>query len=417
MFNQLFKDSSAVARHQFLPLAKEREQFLADLAQQGYKQNTLLLTAPILLRAARLLERLGKSTLGASEVQSAVDRFIREPCRDIRMKRWRDYEREALCRLLKQWLIFFGQWKKPALPSGPLWKLYRDFLKWLEEERGLSKGSLKNRRYSLLSFLRWWEEKKRSLSTLKINDLDDFLQSCHRRGLSRVGIRNAANAARSFLRYVEGHGLCRLGLADAFHGPTIYSQEGLPRGPLWSEVRDLLARLDTHRRSDIRNRAILMLFAIYGMRRQEVVHLRLDDIDWRNDTITIDRSKQRRRQTYPLLPSVGQAILRYLENVRPKTTHREVFLRLLAPVRPMSSTALWAVAAYSMDKAGVRAFPHRGPHSLRHACARRLMSEGFSLTQVGDHLGHRSADATRIYTKVDLAALREVANFDLGEVL
>ncbi len=58
--------------------------------------------------------------------------------------------------------------------------------------------------------------------------------------------------------------------------------------------------------------------------------------------------------------------------------------------------------------------PHRGPHSLRHACAGHLMAERFSLKEVGDHLGHRSAYATRTYAKVDLAGLREVANFGLG---
>ena len=148
----------------------------------------------------------------------------------------------------------------------------------------------------------------------------------------------------------------------------------------------------------------------------EVAHLRLDDIDWRHDRLTVRRTKQRCRQTYPLLPSVGQAILRYLKEVRPKTHHREVFLRLLAPARPISSTALWAVVAYPIDRAGIKLL-HRGPHCLRHACAAHLTSEGFSLTEVGNHLGHRSADATRVYAKVDLPALREVAAFDLGEVL
>lgn len=57
---------------------------------------------------------------------------------------------------------------------------------------------------------------------------------------------------------------------------------------------------------------------------------------------------------------------------------------------------------------------HRGPHSLRHACAGHLVAEGFSLKEVGDHLGHRSAFATRTYAKVDLVGLREVGNFDLG---
>jgi site-specific recombinase XerD len=58
-----------------------------------------------------------------------------------------------------------------------------------------------------------------------------------------------------------------------------------------------------------------------------------------------------------------------------------------------------------------------GPHSLRHPCADHLVEEDFSLKEIGDHLGHRSSSATRIYAKVDLPALRELATFDLGGLI
>jgi integrase/recombinase XerD len=60
--------------------------------------------------------------------------------------------------------------------------------------------------------------------------------------------------------------------------------------------------------------------------------------------------------------------------------------------------------------------PHRGPHALRHACAARLVADGLPLKEIGDHLGHRSTSATRIYAKVDLIALKEVGDFDLGDL-
>ena len=66
-----------------------------------------------------------------------------------------------------------------------------------------------------------------------------------------------------------------------------------------------------------------------------------------------------------------------------------------------------------MAQLGIKSL-HRGPHSLRHACAGHLVKEGFSLKEIGDHLGHRSSFSTRTYAKVDLASLREVASFDLG---
>ena len=56
----------------------------------------------------------------------------------------------------------------------------------------------------------------------------------------------------------------------------------------------------------------------------------------------------------------------------------------------------------------------RGPHGLRHACARHLLESGLSFKQVGDHLGHRDPDTTRIYAKVNLTMLRRVAFDDLG---
>ena len=59
----------------------------------------------------------------------------------------------------------------------------------------------------------------------------------------------------------------------------------------------------------------------------------------------------------------------------------------------------------------------RGPHALRHACATRMLAEGLSLKEIGDHLGHRSPRSTLTYTKVDLVGLREVGNFDLGGLL
>jgi len=59
----------------------------------------------------------------------------------------------------------------------------------------------------------------------------------------------------------------------------------------------------------------------------------------------------------------------------------------------------------------------RGAHSLRHACASQLLDAGFTMKQIADHLGHRSMNSTRVYTKIDLRGLRQVAELDLGALL
>jgi len=159
-----------------------------------------------------------------------------------------------------------------------------------------------------------------------------------------------------------------------------------------------------------------MLFAVYGVRAGEVSRLQLSDIEWQRETIVFTRSKLIGSHSFPLCQSVGEAIIRYMKEVRPRSSRRELFLTMRAPFRPLTSNALWPVAARRLQKLGV-SLRHRGPHSLRHACATRLINEGLSLKEVGDHLGHRDPETIRIYAKVDLIRLREVASFDLGGLL
>jgi hypothetical protein len=58
-----------------------------------------------------------------------------------------------------------------------------------------------------------------------------------------------------------------------------------------------------------------------------------------------------------------------------------------------------------------------GPHGLRHAGATYLLAEGFTLKQIGDHLGHTMVRATEIYAKVDIASLRQVGEIDLSALV
>ena len=158
-----------------------------------------------------------------------------------------------------------------------------------------------------------------------------------------------------------------------------------------------------------------MLFAVYGLRAGEVWGLRLEDFDWEREMFTVVSSKAKRARSFPLTRSVGDAILRYLREVRPRSPHRELFLSLKPPFRPVY-TSLWGMVARRLRSLDVT-LPHYGPHALRHACAGRLLATGLSLKEIGDQLGHRNPETTRIYAKVDLVGLRQVADFDLGGVL
>jgi integrase/recombinase XerD len=283
-------------------------------------------------------------------------------------------------------------------------------------QRGLSAVTIRNRCWHVETFLEWFTELNRSFAEVSIRDIDAFLSLKADKGWSRVSLATSAEALRSFFRHAEVRSWCAVGLASGIDGPRVFKQEGLPVGPSWTDVERLIMVASGDQPRDIRDHAILLLFAFYALRSAEVAGLRLEDLNWEREIIVVARPKQRRAQEYPLVHSVGEAIVRYLQQVRPRCASREIFLTLKAPFRPLSAGALYHLVSSRLSELSSQS-QRRGPHSLRHACAGHLVAEGLSLKEIGDHLGHRSAYATRIYAKVDLAGLREVANFELGGLL
>ena len=155
---------------------------------------------------------------------------------------------------------------------------------------------------------------------------------------------------------------------------------------------------------------------VYGFRVSEVRQLRLNDIDWQNELIRLRRPKHGKTQEYPLTQEVGEAMLSYLKNVRPRSSHREVFLSLTQPFRPLSRTGLGVsdtAQAKTPGPAPSKVWAARTAPRGRHAPPfGRFQSQGG-----GRPSGHASTESTQIYAKVNLPALREVAALDLKEVI
>ena len=210
----------------------------------------------------------------------------------------------------------------------------------------------------------------------------------------------------------KDRGWCRAGLADGVMPSRFHPGETIPKGLDREEVARLLATTEGDRPADVRNRAVLMLLIAYGLRAGEVAGLGLDDLDWAEERLRVRRPKPGRTHHYPLSRGVGQAILRYLREVRPQRPERALFLTLKAPTRPMTRGAVGNVVRSRICRVGIVG-KRRGPHALRHGAAQHLLDNGLSMKEVGDYLGHRSVSATATYAKVRLDTLREVGEIDL----
>lgn len=417
MFDQLLQHPHALARHRDGPLSEERRRYLEHCAAQQmavwtrrHIANYLLIVAKVL----RLADRPG-ACITAEEIDAEAKRWAgrgsKPPKRQVLEGARRSFQRHAL-----RWLQFLGRFQLPAITQRPYTNQLAAFSDYQLRERGLSPNTVDRHRQMLYRFFLQLDQTGLRLQTLNVTQVDDLLAKKVGEGTcTRRTISTWVSILRPFFRFAEGHGWCRQGLAAALMAPRVFRHESLPVGLSWEDVKRLLAAADRERAVDIRDRAVLMLLAVYGLRAGEVSALSLDDFDWAQERLTVRCGKAQRPRIYPLCRPVGAAVLRYLREVRPRCDRREVFLTLCAPFRPL------AFALGAMVQRRLRALdvplPHYGPHALRHACATHLLSQGLSLKEIGDHLGHRSPDATCIYAKVDLASLRAVADFSLEGLL
>lgn len=175
------------------------------------------------------------------------------------------------------------------------------------------------------------------------------------------------------------------------------------------QVRRVLDQCDQSTATGRRDYAILMLLARLGLRANEVATLTLDDIDWRVGQFTV-LGKGRKTATMPLPPDVGAAIASYLQDGRPRSDSRRLFLLSVAPHGGFKGApGVQTVARSAIRRAGVTGVAHRGSHLFRHSLATGLLRSGATLTEIGQLLRHEQQDTTRIYAKVDVDSLRAIS--------
>jgi integrase len=215
-------------------------------------------------------------------------------------------------------------------------------------------------------------------------------------------------ATRAFLRYLAFRGSVHADLGLAVPAVAHWRLASLPHHLTADELMRVLAACDGVQPARIRDRAIVLLLARLGLRAGDVAQLRLTDLDWEQGTLQVT-GKGRYQVRLPLPQEVGDAVLRYLAT-RPRVPETDrVFLTMIAPVSPLrSSDAVSSVVARTFQRAGIQ-IARPGAHVLRHTAATEMLRHGVSLDHIGLVLRHRSLDMSAYYAKVDVDALRQVA--------
>ena len=290
----------------------------------------------------------------------------------------------------------------------PVERCAQRFERYLREERQLANATIVNYMPFIRDFLDDCCGKGPvRLSRLRAGHVVRFVQ----RQVPRLHLKRAkllTTALRSFLQYARYRGDIRLDLVAAVPVVANWSMSSIPRAIAPDQVHRLLAHIDRHTEVGRRDYAVLLLLARLGLRSGEVATLELEDINWKNGSLNV-HGKGGRRLQLPLPTDVGKAIAAYLRHGRPRSTSRRVFLRARAPIRGFAGPgAVGTIVRHAILRAGIDA-PTTGAHQFRHGLATEMLRHGAALSEIGELLGHRSPETTKIYTTVDLDALRTLA--------
>ena len=407
MFEKIFTQRLAIERYRTAPLVEQRLRYLQYCGEYGATLSTLRKAAWTQLCLIPLLNLTKRDRLTVSQVKAGIKKSAHPSS---------SRDKAEFISVAIRWLRFLGWLEEPVIIRHSYTAEVVAFKAWMREQRGWSEATIHSNCVAADEFFDWLTCRDFSLQAITISTVDQFIMyKTSQRHYSRVTIANHVGRLRAFFRFAEGQSRCMPGIAAGLKSPWIYRDASVPKGLSRDNVRRLLATTEGDKPVDKRDRAILMLLINYGLRSGEIRSLQLNDLDWERETVRVYRSKTGRTDLYPLSSGVGGAILRYILEVRPSQTERTLFLTLLAPLKPLSRGGLYHIVGDRLKRLGI-VTGHRGPHGLRHAAAQHLLDQGMSMKVIGDYMGHSNASSTAVYAKVNLKALREVADFDL-EVL
>ena len=391
------------------PLAPHIDEFMLYLANRDYAANTFCNYLGVVSHFAQWMHsrRLRLQSIDEALVAKFIDQHLPRCHCSGPVQRDRRTLSAALGHLLAV-LRAQGAIAPVMVRSKPVDEELRRYDAYMDHVRGLAPKT----RETALRILGWlltarFGDEAIDIAALEPDQVRDFFAQQAKLYSKPASAGTVIASLRGYFRYRVSLGDAVQGLIGVLSYPANWQLSSLPKTLTPEEVEQLVNSLGKQGRSLRRADAIVRCALDLGLRSGEIAHISLDDIDWRAGTITLRHTKGRRDDVLPLPATTGAAIVAYLEQERPKTRNRAVFVRHQTPRgEPVGPDLVRKAIRQAFAHAGL---PYTRSHLLRHSMANRLLAGGASLKEVADVLRHRSLNTTMIYAKLDSRNLAEVA--------
>ena len=413
MLNAVLLRPAALARHQNAPLLRERESYIRHLRSLGRSRNKQRDASSYLIQVISGLKLTRLRKVRLEDLKLAADLWQRRPESQATGRRGM----AGFLRYGKGWLRFHGSLIEPKKWNVPNDSRVARFKQYLQRELGFAPRTVENRVWGLNRFLSWLASNAiqlRHVSNTHVEQYFDYLMTVQHWKATTVA--STAQNLKVFFRYAEHRHWARKGISEGIFGPRIESHPTIRKGPDWHDVCRLIDSTCGDSANDYRARAILLLLGVYGFRSSEVSNLNLSDVNFAEGILTIRRSKNHLIQRLPLERRIRLAIETYLQKARPVSECKRLFLTLRRPYGQVFQPSLYNITRTRMRLLNISAV-NKGPHSIRHACANRLLSIGTPVARVASLLGHGSTRYIGAYIQHTASELRSVAEFGLRGVL
>ena len=306
--------------------------------------------------------------------------------------------------VLSRWLKFRQCYAVAPREAWASW--LRGYGAFLKEHRGFVHLTVEGYVAYARRYLSWqFGDRKARWADVRAQDIWRYAELCAE-GYTSSYAKVRLSALRRFLGFVHLRGACPAQLVQAIPKIPNYRQHYSPGGLTDTQWKKLLRSFDRQTAQGCCEHAAALCMIELGLRNCEVVHLRLQDLDWESGMVRVPVMKTGVARIVPLPATVGDVLRQYIKRFRGASQSDRVFLRH----SKMAGTPVSTHCVRMAMRRGYRrcGFPgaYGGTHVLRRTFATRLHVRGADMREIGDLLGHQDLMTTSLYTDVSVTNLR-----------
>jgi site-specific recombinase XerD len=288
--------------------------------------------------------------------------------------------------------------------SGKLMESYLDNLRQVQQ---FADSTIAEKRLRLHEFNSYLEGIGIQLCEVCTKTLTDFALD---QGYSLTKTRLFSTAVKQLFRYAYDVGAIAVDLSFIVM-PVSKGPEKLPSTYTENEIKSMLSAIERGSAIGKRDYLVLLLAAEYGWRASDITSFQFNWIDWDKNTISFDQHKTSIAVQFPLLSSVGNAIIEYLKYGRPETEAQEIIVGHDTAKRggKLTSPTIHSIVTRYIRAANIENWKQKkhGSHALRFSLATNMLKNNVSIPIISTVLGHQSTESTKRYISLDIEQLKK----------